>query len=136
MNVCSLHRFPAEFLDLYPKDLNDIPLATDPYAPVGMPQVAWHPPADVHGMNIPFNGTCNETRARNFRRGYYAAISYTDHNIGVLLNELDTLNLTQTTTVVVMGDVSIFSSFPSLCDLCLVSHLQLMPFHYCLLMYR
>ena len=106
---CGFHKphvpweFPAEFLDQYPKDLDDIPLASDPYAPVGMPQVAWHPPADVHGMNIPFNGTCNATRSRNFRRGYYAAISYTDHNIGILLNELDALNLTDTTAVVVMG---------------------------------
>ena len=33
-----------------------------------MPDVAWHFPADVHGFPITFNGTCNETRSRNFRR--------------------------------------------------------------------
>lgn len=44
--------------------LEDIPLAKDPYAPVGMPDVAWHYPADVHGLNIKFNGTCNATRSR------------------------------------------------------------------------
>jgi hypothetical protein len=34
-----------------------------------MPDAAWHYPADVHGFPIKFNGTCNETRSRNFRRG-------------------------------------------------------------------
>ena len=52
-----------------------------------MPDAAWHWPADVHGMNGTgtFNETCNATRSRVFRRAYYAAISYTDYNIGVLL---------------------------------------------------
>ena len=69
--------FPAEFLQYFPEDLADIPLAEDTYAPIGMPDAAWHFPADVHGFPIKFNGTCNETRSRNFRRGYYAAVSYT-----------------------------------------------------------
>ena len=81
-----------------------IPLANDTYAPQGMPDVAWHYPADVHGFPIKFNGTCNETRSRNFRRGYYAAISYTDYNIGMLLDTLDRLGLAETTAVVVFGD--------------------------------
>jgi hypothetical protein len=43
-----------------------------------MPEVAWHYPADVKGLSMKqFNDTCNSTRARNFRRGYYAAVSYT-----------------------------------------------------------
>ena len=98
--------FPSEFLDYYPSDLDNIPLADDTYAPIGMPDAAWHPAADVHGMeeSPSFNGTCNETRARNFRRGYYAAISYTDYNIGVLLDTLDELGLANDTVVAVMGD--------------------------------
>ena len=110
--ACGFHKphvpwvFPSEFLDYYPSDLNDIPLADDTYAPTGMPDVAWHPAADVLGMeeSPSFNGTCNETRARNFRRGYYAAISYTDYNIGVLLDTLDELGLANDTVVAVMGD--------------------------------
>lgn len=37
--------FPAEFLDYFPEDLADIPLADDTYAPIGMPDAAWHFPA-------------------------------------------------------------------------------------------
>ena len=72
---CGFHKphvpfvFPAEFLQHFPEDLDDIPLADDTYAPIGMPDAAWHYPADVHGFPIKFNGTCNETRSRNFRRG-------------------------------------------------------------------
>ena len=28
-----------------------VPLPLDPFAPVGMPPVAWHPYADSHGMD-------------------------------------------------------------------------------------
>ena len=58
----------ARFLQYFPKELDDIPLAKDTHAPTGMPLVAWHTPADVQGFDIPFNGTCNETRSRIFRR--------------------------------------------------------------------
>ena len=107
---CGFHKphvpwvFPTEFLEEFPADLADIPLASDTGAPAGMPDAAWHYPADVHGFNINFNGTCNETRSRNFRRGYYAAVAYTDYNIGKLLARLDALNLAATTAVVVFGD--------------------------------
>ena len=107
---CGFHKphvpfvFPAEFLQHFPTDLADVPLADDTYAPVDMPDPAWHFPADVHGFPIKFNGTCNETRSRNFRRGYYAAVAYTDYNIGGLLDRVDQLGLTATTAVVVFGD--------------------------------
>ena len=65
-----------------------------------MPDAAWHFPGDVHGLNISFNGTCNETRARAFRRSYYAAITYTDYNIGIVLDKLDALGLAESTAVV------------------------------------
>ena len=108
--ACGFHKphvpweFPQEFLKHYPEDLSDIPLADDTYAPQDMPPIAWHYPADVHGMGDSFNTTQNATRARNFRRSYYAAISYTDYNIGVLLDRLDALGLTASTAVVVFGD--------------------------------
>ena len=84
--------------------MQDIPLADDTYAPTDMPDAAWHFPGDVHGFNIKFNGTCNKTRARNFRRSYYASISYTDYNIGIVLNKLKELDLTSSTIVAVIGD--------------------------------
>ena len=69
-----------------------------------MPLVAWHTPADVQGFDIPFNGTCNETRSRIFRRGYYASVAYTDYNIGKLIDTLDELQVAKKTIIVVFGD--------------------------------
>ena len=96
--------FPHEFLKYFPEELSDIPLAKDPYAPTGMPLVAWHTPADVQRFAIQFNGTCNETRSRIFRRGYYASVAYTDYIIGMLIDTLDELQVAEKTIVVVFGD--------------------------------
>lgn len=108
---CGFHKphvpwtVPEEFFDMLPGDLDTYPLAQHPYAPIGMPSVAWHSPGDVGGMNATFNGTCsNITRARQYRRAYDAAIAYTDYNIGRVLEELDALALTNSTLVVLLGD--------------------------------
>ena len=95
---------PQEFIDLYPQDLDDIPLAEHTHVPVNMPDVAWHFPYDCQGFHIQFNGTCNQTLSRIYRRGYAAAVSYSDYNIGVLLDKLDALDLTASTLVAVIGD--------------------------------
>ena len=85
---------------------SEIPLPQDAFAPVGMPQVAWHPYADVSGMaeQPAFNGTVNLTRLRVYRRAYYASISYTDYNIGQIIDRLEALDLAKDTVVVVFGD--------------------------------
>lgn len=109
--ACGFHKphvpfiAPQEFFDLLP-DWQDIPLPDNTWAPQGMPDMAWHYPADVSGMREApsFNGTCNETRARLYRRAYYAAISYTDYNIGQVLESLDKFGLSNDTLVVVFGD--------------------------------
>jgi iduronate 2-sulfatase len=107
---CGFHKphvpweFPHEFLDHFPSDLEDIPLADDTHAPVSMPDAAWHYPHDVHGLNISFNATCNATRSRNYRRAYYASVAYTDDNIGRVLGRLEALHLAATTLVAVLGD--------------------------------
>ena len=72
-----------------------------------MPVVAWHPYADVKGMveTPAFNGTVNYTRLHLYRKSYYAAISYTDHNIGRIVSHLDTMEgLKEKTVVVVFGE--------------------------------
>jgi arylsulfatase A-like enzyme len=72
-----------------------------------MPVVAWHPYADVGQSMVEspvFNGTVNQTRLHLMRRAYYASISYTDYNIGVIVDKLDELGLADSTVVVVFGD--------------------------------
>ena len=84
---------PQEFYDLY--DVNDTKLATNPSAPWDMPSIAY---ASYELQNYKdvaatgFKGQINETlvdwKAKQEVRGYQAGVSYTDHNIGVVLNEL------------------------------------------------
>eukprot|EP00039_Didymoeca_costata_P018294 m.332939 g.332939 ORF g.332939 m.332939 type:complete len:389 (-) comp17032_c0_seq1:1642-2808(-) len=96
---------PKEFFDNLPP-LNDIPGPLDPFAPIGMPAVAWHPPADIHGLDETpaFNGTVNNTRSRVYRRAYYAATSYQDYNIGQVLDALEDLNVVESTVVILFAD--------------------------------
>ena len=99
--------FPAAFLQHFPPDLNDIPLAKDTFAPVNMPLVAWHTPGDIGGFNnSAFNVSAsgNATRSRIYRRAYYAAVAYQDYNIGRLLDTLDELGVAANTVTVVFGD--------------------------------
>eukprot|EP00403_Amphidinium_massartii_P007535 CAMPEP_0178375700 /NCGR_PEP_ID=MMETSP0689_2-20121128/3024_1 /TAXON_ID=160604 /ORGANISM="Amphidinium massartii, Strain CS-259" /LENGTH=496 /DNA_ID=CAMNT_0019995703 /DNA_START=155 /DNA_END=1645 /DNA_ORIENTATION=+ len=108
---CGFHKphvpwvVPAEFWRYFPEDLDDIPLAKFPYMPAGMPEIAYHYPADVHGFeNLAHNGTCNRTRSRIYRRAYYAAVAYTDYNIGKVLDAVEELGLKDDTAVLVFGD--------------------------------
>jgi arylsulfatase A-like enzyme len=95
---------PLAFFDLFPA-YADIPLAAHMFAPQGMPMAAWHPPADVKMPLKPaFNGTCNSTLSRLYRRAYYASVAYSDYNIGRVLDRLDSLGFFNTTMVVVFGD--------------------------------
>lgn len=93
---------PHEFFDALPP-WQDIPLAADVYAPQGMPECSWHFPADVTELVIAFNGTCNATRSRLYRRAYYAATAFQDDNIGAVLSELERIQLADSTLVVMLG---------------------------------
>eukprot|EP00730_Choanoeca_flexa_P007361 TRINITY_DN12321_c0_g4_i3.p1 TRINITY_DN12321_c0_g4~~TRINITY_DN12321_c0_g4_i3.p1 ORF type:complete len:605 (+),score=134.73 TRINITY_DN12321_c0_g4_i3:2-1816(+) len=106
---CGFHKphvpwvVPKEFYDMIPA-ADDVPLAADQYAPIGMPEVAWHWPADVHGIDITFNGTIPPNISHHYRRAYYAAISYQDYIIGQVLSELEELHLDNNTVVMFFGD--------------------------------
>lgn len=84
-----------------------------PYAPVDMPQVAWSASgelnqySDVRAMHA--SGAINHTRpaawVREFRRHYYAAVSYLDHNVGRVLTALEENSQKDDTVVAFWGDV-------------------------------
>ena len=61
---------------------------------------------DVGALNA--SGAINTTlpawKVKQLRRAYYAAVSYTDSNIGAVLDELENLGLADTTLVVFWGD--------------------------------
>jgi iduronate 2-sulfatase len=69
-----------------------------------MPLAAWH----EGGFDNKWGKPCSDTgqnSTRVFRRAYYSAVSFTDDNIGKLLNTLDVeLRLGNDTVVALMGD--------------------------------
>ncbi len=54
--------------------------------------------------DVPQGGLKDEAYKRKLRHGYCAAVSYVDAQIGKVLDELDRLNLSQNTIVVLWGD--------------------------------
>ena len=105
---------PEQFLRLYPNA--SVPLAAHGTAPVGMPEVAWSPYGeiraqyfDVHALNLTgaINTSMPDDMARQLRRHYYAAISYTDSLVGQLLDALDSSGVANHTIVALWGDQSV-----------------------------
>lgn len=95
---------PKKYWDLYNPD--SIKLAENPYQPINAPDAAMHSWDELRRMydNIPQQGPMPENDARQLIHGYYACVSYTDAQIGKLLNELDALGLAENTIVVLWGD--------------------------------
>ena len=103
--------FPEQFLKHYP--INDIQTPDNPYAPIGMPQVAWsnfdeirkyddimnnYGYGDINGTQFP------DTVVKQLRRAYYSAISYTDSLVGKVVDTLENLGLASNTIISFWGD--------------------------------
>jgi len=100
-----------------------------PHLPFNAPEKYWkiydgkvslpdnnHPPAyapkeSLHNFGelrayagVPPDGPVRDDFARELIQGYYACVSYTDAQIGMILNELKRLELDRTTIVILWGD--------------------------------
>ncbi|GHU99935.1 iduronate-2-sulfatase [Bacteroidia bacterium] len=102
---------PKKYWDLY--DRSKFSLAQFRHKAEGSPDVAYHASGELKGYSdIPaFDSFSSDDkryldadRQRELIHGNYAAISYTDANIGKLLDELDRLHLADNTIVIVWGD--------------------------------
>jgi arylsulfatase A-like enzyme len=95
---------PKKYWDLYNE--HDIVLADNPYKPKNVPEEAMHTWGELRGMydNIPQEGNLPDSIARKLMHGYYACVSYSDAQIGKLLEELDRLGIAENTIVVLWGD--------------------------------
>ena len=113
------HWCPQSFFDQYP--LEDIQLASNPWAPRNAPQIAaqvskdlrmWVNASGSHGGDClssleAWNSTAcqlSDIQARTVRRGYYACTSWTDSLIGQVIDEVSRLGLESSTSVVLWGD--------------------------------
>ncbi len=98
---------PKKFWDLY--DRNTIELAKWQKAPIGAPDYAMHDwgelksYSDIEAYVMP-SGVLAEDKQRELIHGYMAAVSYTDAQIGKLLDELKKQGVAENTIVVLWGD--------------------------------
>lgn len=94
---------PRKYWDLYRDD--NLPMSPNPFIPENAPKQAIHNSGELRNYAlIPKNGPVSRDTAKLLTQGYYACISYTDAQIGKLLDALDKLQLTENTVVVLWGD--------------------------------
>jgi iduronate 2-sulfatase len=103
---------PKKYWDLYNR--NEMPVAAFQEKAKNSPDLAYHTASELFvysdipeissfsdqkvGLNIPLD------KQKELIHGYYAATSYTDAQIGILLNALDSLGLSKNTIIVLWGD--------------------------------
>ncbi len=94
---------PKKYWDLYNRDDIDLP---DNYGPPkDAPQGAVHNSGELRSYaGIHPKDPVDRETARTLIHGYYACVSFTDTQIGLLLDELDRSDLSQNTIVVLWGD--------------------------------
>lgn len=94
---------PTRYWDLYKED--DISLPDYRHKPEGAPDISMHTFGELRAYAaIPPTGPVPDSLALKMIHGYYACVSYTDAQIGKLLNELERLGLSENTLVVLWGD--------------------------------
>lgn len=94
---------PKKYWDLY--DPAQIGTAENPDPPSDVPRQAIHNWSELRNYySIPEKGPLSDSAANKLRHGYYACVSYTDAQIGLLLDELGAAGLAENTIVVLWGD--------------------------------
>jgi len=94
---------PTKYWDMYKPA--DIDLADNPFRPKGAPDAALHNWGELRAYaGIPKKGPLPDDIARKLVHGYYACVSYTDAQIGRVIDELDRLGLRDNTVVILWGD--------------------------------
>jgi len=77
----------------------------NPLRPENAPQIALHDWKELRGYtDIPRLGKLTDAQTAHLRHGYYAAVSYTDAQIGKVLAELERLDLRGRTVICLWGD--------------------------------
>ncbi len=94
---------PKKYWDLY--DPEKIPTPAIDRLPEGAPAFAGHNNGELHSYaNIPAGNPIPAEMAKTLRHGYYACISYTDAQVGRLLDALEKEGLADNTVIVFWGD--------------------------------
>ncbi|MBV6641467.1 MAG: sulfatase [Cyclobacteriaceae bacterium] len=94
---------PTKYWDMY--DPEKIGLADNPFKPEKAPDQAMHNFGELRNYSgIPQEGPVSDSVALNLRHGYHACVSYMDAQLGLVLDELERLDLADNTIIVLWGD--------------------------------
>ncbi len=104
---------PKKYWDLYQRD--QMPVAKFQEKSKNSPAIAYHNAGELRAYSdIPalteftdqkdFGLTLPMDKQKELIHGYYAAVSYTDAQVGILLHALDSLGLLKNTIVILWGD--------------------------------
>lgn len=94
---------PKKYWDLY--DNTKIDLPDNYFPPANAPSEAIHNFGELRNYAaVPKTGPVSDQMARTLIRGYYACVSYTDAQIGRLLDALEENGLSENTVVALWGD--------------------------------
>lgn len=91
---------PKRYWDLYNRD--SIPLPSNRFRPDGLPDQVQNS-GEIYAY-ARVSEPEDTDYLRELRHGYYACVSYVDAQIGLVLEELERLELDQNTVVVLLGD--------------------------------
>lgn len=101
------YRAPKSWYDKYPaaSEIATAKYASFPNASCNVTGLAWFS-CQAEGKEYPINHSVVYPKSTQqlLRRAYYASISFTDHLVGLVLDELESLGLTHNTTVVLHSD--------------------------------
>jgi iduronate 2-sulfatase len=94
---------PKKYWDLY--DPKDIYVPAFRKLPADAPKFVGHTNGELGSYaGMPKDGVVDDATARTLRHGYYAAISYIDAQVGLVLDALEKEGLAQDTVIVLWGD--------------------------------
>ncbi len=93
---------PEKYWKIYDGKVN---LPDNNYTPENAPHEAIHTFGELRAYaGVPEKGPVSDEMALDLIQGYYACVSYTDAQIGKILDELKRLELDQSTIVILWGD--------------------------------
>jgi iduronate 2-sulfatase len=98
---------PKKYWDLYDRD--EIPISQNPEIPKNISTKSLHGSGEFNGYALgnekaSLDKSVSDDYARKLNHAYYAAVSYIDAQVGILLEEVEKLGLAENTIVVVWGD--------------------------------
>jgi choline-sulfatase len=94
---------PKKYWDLY--DPKEIYVPAFQKLPAGAPGFVGHTNGELSSYaGMPKDGIVDAATARTLRHGYYAAISYMDAQVGIVLDALEKEGLADSTVIVLWGD--------------------------------